>query len=277
MNETSKDGSRLRYERYLALAAIPVVGVAGNLAAEIIHYGGPTIRIERDNVQSESDFGFQHRLAFGNSSIGFVSSGMASANARNLAASVSISSDFAFAGARIRMGRIADLGFEDVSFAINGYASLGQIGGLAGSIFGGEISSFCNLLQRFDEGEVIGSKGSSFAASGAVAMSASARATILGHTVAQASFVAGEWAAIDDEEARGYGGIQLNLDGVNAFGWVEFGWDGDVLTIYDWAYDTMGSINAGDTGAATAVPGGAGLAVLALGAAGLRRRRKRIG
>jgi MYXO-CTERM domain-containing protein len=275
MSLNKKDGGRLRYESYLALAAVPVVGIAGNAVSEIIHYGGSIVRVERGTTQYDSNYGVNHGIAFGNASVGFVSSGMASAQVGNFAANISISSEFAFAGAEMRMGRVADLGFGDVSFAIQGYASLGQIGGLAGGLLGGEIASFCNLLQRFEKGEAIGASVGSFAASGAVAMSASARATIFGLTVAQGSFEAGEWAAAEDEETRGYAGIQLDLDGTDAFGWVEFGWDGDVLTIYDWAYDTEGSISAGETGGATAVPGGAGLVALAMGAAGMRRRRNR--
>jgi MYXO-CTERM domain-containing protein len=57
------------------------------------------------------------------------------------------------------------------------------------------------------------------------------------------------------------------------FGWIDIGWDGDTLTIYDWAINTNGSIHVGQT--TTAVPGATGLAALAMGAAGLRRRRKR--
>lgn len=271
----TKDVGRLRFEGYLAFASLPVAAVAGTGLAEIIHYGGPAIRIDRDVHQTQSDEGFYHGVHVGASTLGFANSGMGSLNARNVSVEVGLSSNFAGVGAQVRMGRVVDLGFGDVSFAICGYASLGQIGGIAGSLLGGEISSFCNLLQRFDAGEAIGSKApGGFADSGAVAMSATGQATLFGQTIADASFAAGGWTAADNVESRGYAGIQLDLNGVDAFGWVEFGWDGDVMTIYDWAYDTTGgSIAAGDVGA-TAVPGATGLAALALGAAGLRRKRK---
>ena len=59
------------------------------------------------------------------------------------------------------------------------------------------------------------------------------------------------------------------------YGWMDVGWDGEGLSIFDWAFSTDGGIAAGQTSEMTSVPGATGLAALALGAAGLRRRRNR--
>ncbi|MFM1889266.1 MAG: hypothetical protein RLZZ565_23 [Planctomycetota bacterium] len=57
------------------------------------------------------------------------------------------------------------------------------------------------------------------------------------------------------------------------FGWIEYVNNGTSTTVSRWAYESV--INTGiRTPTVSAVPGGAGLAALALGAAGLRGRRR---
>ena len=80
----------------------------------------------------------------------------------------------------------------------------------------------------------------------------------------------GDWRT-DGEEIRGF----LGMENGGAEGWIDIGWDNDSLVIYDWAVNFDGQIVAGQTEAAAAVPGAGGIAALAMGAAGLRRRRKR--
>ena len=88
------------------------------------------------------------------------------------------------------------------------------------------------------------------------------------------TFSVGDWLTSDGDEVRGYLGFNRAGEGLGT-GWLDIGWDGDVLTIYDYAVNFVGGIKAGQTEAASAVPGAGGLAVLAMGASGLRRRRKR--
>ena len=81
----------------------------------------------------------------------------------------------------------------------------------------------------------------------------------------------------EDSEVRGFLSFIADDDGseIQMCGWLDIGWDGDLLTIYDYAFILNDSIEAGQTSSSTAVPGAGGLAALAMGAAGLRRRRKK--
>ncbi|MFZ9692696.1 MAG: hypothetical protein ACO3EP_11715 [Phycisphaerales bacterium] len=73
----------------------------------------------------------------------------------------------------------------------------------------------------------------------------------------------------------GYLGFRLTVgEGANLYGWIEYVNDGTSTTVSRWAYESQ--VNTGiTTPTASAVPGGAGLAALAFGAAGLRVRRRR--
>jgi len=77
-------------------------------------------------------------------------------------------------------------------------------------------------------------------------------------------------------EIRGYVGFRLTgLSGAvsTMYGYFDVGydWTTNTVTVYSWSYDDTGApIRIGPT----AVPGGAGLAALAFGAAGLRGRRR---
>jgi hypothetical protein len=78
-------------------------------------------------------------------------------------------------------------------------------------------------------------------------------------------------------EIRGYVGFRLtNLAGgvSTMYGYFDVGynWTTNTVTVYSWSYDDTG--NPITIGPPSAVPGGAGLAALAFGAAGLRGRRR---
>ena len=80
---------------------------------------------------------------------------------------------------------------------------------------------------------------------------------------------------------RGFIGLELENDsGDIMYAWadMEVSSDGLSLTVHGWAYEDSGAaILAGQTGeSSTPVPGLGGLAALACGAAGLRRKRNRV-
>ena len=71
-----------------------------------------------------------------------------------------------------------------------------------------------------------------------------------------------------------YLGFRLTVgEGDSRYGWIEYVNNGTSTTVSRWAYESQ--LNTGiTTPTASAVPGGAGLAALAFGAAGLRGRRR---
>ena len=78
---------------------------------------------------------------------------------------------------------------------------------------------------------------------------------------------------------RGFLALSFDLDGETVYGWaaVTLGSDGMSLSVDSWAFEDSGEgILAGQTEDATPVPGIGGLAALACGAAGLRRKRNRV-
>ncbi|MEE2972275.1 MAG: hypothetical protein VX672_04045 [Planctomycetota bacterium] len=79
---------------------------------------------------------------------------------------------------------------------------------------------------------------------------------------------------------RGFLALGFELDGEAVFGWADISLsaDGLSLTLHGWAFEDSGeAILAGQTeGGGTPVPGLGGLAALACGAAGLRRKRDRV-
>ncbi|MEE2972276.1 MAG: hypothetical protein VX672_04050, partial [Planctomycetota bacterium] len=79
---------------------------------------------------------------------------------------------------------------------------------------------------------------------------------------------------------RGFLALGFELDGDRVFGWadISLSTDGLSLTVHGWAFEDSGeAILAGQTeGGGTPVPGLGGLAALACGAAGLRRKRDRV-
>ena len=79
---------------------------------------------------------------------------------------------------------------------------------------------------------------------------------------------------------RGFLALGFQLDGEAVFGWADISLsaDGLSLTLHGWAFEDSGeAILAGQTeGGGTPVPGLGGLAALACGAAGMRRKRGRV-
>ena len=76
----------------------------------------------------------------------------------------------------------------------------------------------------------------------------------------------------------GYVAFALGSGADRRFGWMHFtNITMDTLTLNGWAYNDVagGAIMAGQTEAATAIPGAGGLVALACGAVGLRRRRRK--
>ena len=91
------------------------------------------------------------------------------------------------------------------------------------------------------------------------------------HTTSYGPLASGERAFLalgfrssDQSLFMGWADISLSTDGLS-------------LTVHGWAFEDSGAgIVAGETGASNAVPGLGGLAALACGAAGMRRRRDRV-
>ena len=79
---------------------------------------------------------------------------------------------------------------------------------------------------------------------------------------------------------RGFLALGFDLGGETVLGWadISLSTDGLSLTVHGWAFEDSGAaILAGQTGdSSTPVPGLGGLAALACGAAGLRRKRNRV-
>ena len=78
---------------------------------------------------------------------------------------------------------------------------------------------------------------------------------------------------------RGFLAISFDLDGETVYGWadISLSTDGLSMTVHGWAFEDSGEgILAGQTEDSTPVPGIGGLAALACGAAGLRRKRNRV-
>jgi MYXO-CTERM domain-containing protein len=244
-----------RFARYMVLAAIPAGASAGYATADIIHYGGPAIEIGRSIVSSSTSTSGNFIFSHGSASIlyGGTSGPMMG---QNIGQHISISSESGLNGhfdaqaAKIKMNRDAGSSW---AIATMGYG----------------------LAKRFNQSSVIGGSISKLNPSIAkLAMTVST--SFVDSQSSQSSFAQiGEWAVEEGEESRGYLGF-AHFDeetGSIGFGWMDIGWDGELITIHDWAFNTNGSIHVGQT---TAVPGGTGLAALAMGAAGMRRRRKRV-
>ena len=237
MTRTTPAHSRL--ERYALFAALPTVGIGGSYAFagdSILHYGGPAIEITRSFATSFDNI--------------FISSGSA------------LVPGFDMAGFNFYEREVKDNGVTK-SFREAGLeADSDKYFGVTEGIFGEMLAAGDQISidsREWAESEVI------LAGQKSVTDSST---TIFQSTV-------GDWALDDgDEEARGF--LAFALDEENPmFGWLDIGWDNETLTIYDFALNTDGNIAAGQTSSATAVPGAGGLAALAMGAAGIRRRRKK--
>jgi hypothetical protein len=245
-----------RFARYMVLAAIPAGATAGYATADIIHYGGPAIEIGRSIVTSGTSGSVQFRYSFGSGSIlsGGSSGPMVGMNIgmhANATSSAGFSAQSNGQAAKIKLNR--EFG-SSLAIATMGYG----------------------LAQRFNQSSTIGGSLSKLNPTIAkLAMTVST--TFVDSSTSHSNFAQiGEWAVEDGAETRGYLGfaeIDNETGTAVGYGWMDIGWDGEMITIYDWAFNTSGSIHVGEI---SAVPGGTGLAALAMGAAGLRRRRKRV-
>jgi MYXO-CTERM domain-containing protein len=244
----SDDRTR-RLERYAAFATVPTIGVMGaHLCAgggggseDFYHYGGPAIVIERTNqlswTQTTGSFSgssYSAQKAFGGVKLPDTDDQV---KAFNGALSTTK------ADGRSDIGRVAKIKSNDIDFGWTRLADGQQIDSNVN--FSGSIGVLSARITEF-------SKSGTF------------------------STTIGDWAVDSSgEEVRGFMAFAgpSGDESYEGFGWVDIGWDGDVLTIYDYAVNFEGTIRAGQTSLA-AVPGAGGLAALAMGAAGLRRRRK---
>ncbi|MCH2143837.1 MAG: hypothetical protein MK082_01685 [Phycisphaerales bacterium] len=234
-----------RLQRYAMYAALPTLGAGTGLQAgdtvDFLHYGGPAIVIERDNILSGSVTG----------STGYGEVYTAPFSVLNLNVNKNKGDDpKQLNGALIRSLESGN----------------GKSSGIAIGNRGDQKGPWAAMLGFGDE---IGGGSTSFGYQTA-ALAFRQNGTFKGDDV---STSIGDWLTSDDEEVRGFLGF-AELGGEGR-GWLDIGWDGNVLTIYDYAVNFAGGITAGQTEAASAVPGAGGLAALAMGAAGLRRRRKR--
>ena len=242
-----------RLSHYAAIATVPVIGVAGatatSMAGDIIHYGGPAIVIDRTMSTSYSGASTYIHMSYGFGGIFSPASTGSAGYAANFNVSKSNSSMYINKrGAKVAM---------NMGKSVSGFAV-----GTDGSGLLKMVSASQNIdLKNFNANSSIAK----------VAKSVSAASSMSSFSTRIGDFAAGSAG----EETRGYIAFGIWSDDMDSpdFGWMDIGWDGDVLTIYDWALNTNGSIHVGQT---SAVPGATGLAALAMGAAGLRRRRKRV-
>ncbi len=98
--------------------------------------------------------------------------------------------------------------------------------------------------------------------------------SVISNGAAGGTWVGGGLLSTLADGATGYFGFRLPSGSDKVYGWIEVTRISDaVLLISRWAYESQ--TNTGiTTPAASAVPGGTGLAALAIGAAGLRGRRR---
>ena len=238
---TSSDGTN-RLERYAMLAAIPTLGVTGSVMAgdtiDFVHYGGPAIVFERDNVFSSGSYG----------------------------GGVIYSAPFTVLNLHVEKSNSKNV--KDITAARITAKNIDSASVIAMGNRGDQDGPWAAML---DFGAQVGGGSTTFNYN-----SATVAGRLSGTSKSQSvSTSRGDRLTSDGEEVRGYLGFAGVGDDAAGFGWFDIGWDGDALTIYDYAVNFVGGITAGQTEAASAVPGAGGLAALAVGAAGLRRRRKR--
>ena len=228
-----------RIESYLVLAATPAV--IGSIAtADVYHYDGPAISVSTGGLPLSSFSGTLEWKSFvvgGGSMIGTV--------------------------------------FMDVNAWRGSFSEFGRSAGLEGSgssnVYGGFIADkgpggIKPNAQRFSYSAKMPGKNMP-----------SPKAKIGGsshHSASSSSF--GEFNG--DGEERGYIGIYMETKESHGFGWLDIGYDfaSNTLTMYDWAFNDDGDLYAGHDTPPASVPGPTGLLALAVGAAGIRRKRNRV-
>ena len=152
------------------------------------------------------------------------------------------------------------------------YGGFGQLGGY-GSIYkmfatgsgGGVAETGGNNAFKFNGGDEIGASFASFD-----------QGAMLAYSKFQDAYANCNW---DGDHRRGFLGVNIGQGSDVRYGWIDVQWDLVQATIlgYAWESDTNTSIAAGDTttppSAVPGAPAAAGLIGLAVGAAGIRRRR----
>ena len=260
--------SNERLEHYIKYALVPTMGaVTASLSAGgsdvptgFYHYGGPAITVDRTNLVNAT-------------AIMKTDSNVISASG-----SFSYGTHVFETDGGLEVFRAFNAQANDVFIRQN---KLGPDGPTGDTIFNntnGREAGFeafgdgkfgTQLLQSGEQVNLKSSKGSN--EPGIVAATKTETNGKNGEAKGQLSTSFGDWRTSDGEEVRGI----IGATNGDAEGWVDVGWDNGSLVIYDWAVNFDGQIVAGQTEAAAAVPGAGGIAALAMGAAGLRRRRKR--
>ncbi|MCH2143836.1 MAG: hypothetical protein MK082_01680 [Phycisphaerales bacterium] len=237
-----------RLHLYATYAAVPTAGlVAGTSVAgdsDFYHYGGPAIEITRNMSDTFEQAGSRSYVQYG---VFFGTLEGGSATVKN-----------------------ADFGMKNAA---------AQLRDLEGDLLGSDrkaVMAAPNAAfgkKRVEDEGVLIDRNMSFKDNVAM-LSASINSQTEFGDFERDQY--GSWQT-DGEEVRGFLALAgpLDGDGFEGYGWMDIGWDGDTLTLYDWAVNFAGTIETGQTSASSAVPGAGGLAALAMGAAGLRRRRKR--
>ena len=227
-----------RIESYVALAATPAV-IGGIATADIYHYDGPAISVTTNGLPSGSDTGIgsYKNFIFGGGSFTFQVSLEAAAYRDD-------SSEY---------GRAAGL-----------WANNTGSGSDAGFVALNNGDEGKKSAQRFSYGQKIAPSK----------MNVPDREVKIGGSTEGSTYGKGDFNGSGEE--RGYVGVfMLGSDEQDRWGWLDIGYDFDTntLTMYEWAFNDEGMLNAGQL---TVVPGPAGIFALAAGAAGIRRRRNRV-
>jgi hypothetical protein len=228
-----------RIESYLVLAATPAV--IGSIAtAEVYHYDGPAISVSTNGLPSNGATWTYASFAVGGGSL---------------------------------IGTI----FMDVNAWRNGATS--GYGRSAGFEAGGSSKVYGGFVAQEEKGSG-GLKPNAQRFSYSAKMPGksnfpSPKAKIGGSSHGDTSGF-GDFNGEDEE--RGYIGIFMDNKESYGFGWLDIGYDfeSNTLTMYDWAFNDDGDLYAGHDTPPANVPGPTGLLALAVGAAGIRRKRNRV-
>jgi hypothetical protein len=232
-----------RIEAYITLAATPAV-IGGIANADVYHYDGPSISITTNGLPSDESMFDTSHFAFGGGSM-----------------QVMID---------MRVGAFSDSG--DESYARFAKVRAGVDKPKGAPIGGGIINSnnpqvSSKSAQRFSYSNKIPGKNTP-----------KANGFVGGSTTKNSERI--EMGNFNGEgEERGYIGVFLETGDSAGFGWLDIGYDftSNTLTMYDWAFNDDGLLNAGHlTPPGGVVPGPAGLLALAAAAAGIRRKRNRV-
>ena len=227
-----------RIESYVALAATPAV-IGGIATADIYHYDGPAISVTTNGVPSSSgaDIGTFKNFIFGGGSFTF------------------------------------EVSLEVAAYR-NNSTEYGRAAGLWANNTGSSSEAGFVAINNGDEGKKNAQRFSYSQKIAPSKMNIPDREVKIGGSTEGSTTGKGEFNGSGEE--RGYVGVFiLGSDNQDRWGWLDIGYDFDTntLTMYEWAFNDEGMLNAGHL---TVVPGPAGLFALAVGAAGIRRRRNRV-